>query len=214
MVLSESLKLSRLHCHVPGDLSELSCNLLDRGRRILVVEDLSSLLVFPVPALPLFPVTNSGGARVDHVCIDLIAVLRSEVLDLGRLAIDLGVQVRNLLTSRPKRHDGMFRVFDGLGIGSCKPVQALRQMIDGTGTALAHEVLEDIKRLCARTLNLRDRYLVLHLFLVCPDGILLQRATDITNGFRVSHPSICLATRCLHTHIRKSRRRISQCRLE
>lgn len=116
--------------------SELSRNLLNRGLGIFVVVNLSSLFIFPLPTLPLVPVASFGGAKVGRICNSLVAVLRSEVFDLRRFSIDLGVQVRHVLTSRPERHNGMFGVFDGLGVQSRKLVQALREMIDSTGSTL------------------------------------------------------------------------------
>ena len=114
-------------------LSKHPRHLFNRGRSILLIIDLPSTLILPFITFPFVPVANPDGSM--GFSDDLVTIFCSKVLDCSRLAIDLGVKVCNLLTSRPKRHDRMLGILDRFRIRSRKLGKALREMIDGTGVS-------------------------------------------------------------------------------
>ena len=154
-------------------------HLLDPRPTVRSVVNLSPAFIFPIPPIPMIPVCHLRNPKPFCICPNFISVFGRKVLDLGWLAIDFRIKVRNLLAGWPERDDGVVGVFDGLRVRDGKAIQDMPNVIHGA----------DLIRVSVRTLwkevrignHSRNGELVGHLLLVRPHDVLLQDTADETD---------------------------------
>ena len=97
---------------------------------------LASFLILPAIVLPTVPICNLGRSERSGVSVNLLAIFSSEVLDRCRFSIDLGVQIRDLLTGWPESDERVCFVLDGFGVRGGEASQTTREVTDGAVTIL------------------------------------------------------------------------------
>lgn len=114
-------------------LSEASRNILQPRPIILPITYPPLSIIPPDTTLPLLPVACLGRTEISTIPHLRLAVRLGEVLDLRLLAVDLGVELLQLVSGGPESDDRVLAVLDGLRVGAGDTSQGVGEVLDGAG---------------------------------------------------------------------------------